>query len=93
MLFVDLDEEIFAGYHTIILAPINRESISNWRYFAYLYKTDCWRSQIRSRVSGIKLFSITQKILKQAEVIMPDIKEQQEMIEQLNKQLKLVRGK
>ena len=83
--FVDLDEEIFAGYHTIILAPINRKSISNWKYFAYLYKTDCWRSQIRSRVSGIKLFSITQKILKQAEVIMPDIKEQQEIVDYLDK--------
>ncbi len=83
--FVDLDEEIFAGYHTIILTPINRENISDWKYFAYLYKTDCWRSQIRSRVSGIKLFSITQKILKQAEVIMPDIKEQQEIISYLDK--------
>lgn len=83
--FVDLDEEIFAGYHTIILAPIKRDIISNWRYFAYLYKTDCWRSQIRSRVSGIKLFSITQKILKQVDVIMPDIKEQQEIIDYLDK--------
>lgn len=83
--FVDLNDEIFAGYHTIILAPIKRESISDWRYFAYLYKTDCWRSQIRSRVSGIKLFSITQKILKQAEIIMPDIKEQQEIIDYLDK--------
>lgn len=82
--FVDSDEEIFAGYHTIILAPIKRESIPNWRYFAYLYKTDCWRSQIRSRVSGIKLFSITQKILKQAEVIMPDINEQQKIIDYLD---------
>lgn len=82
--FVDSDEEIFAGYHTIILAPIKRESIPNWRYFAYLYKTDCWRSQIRSRVSGIKLFSITQKILKQAEVIIPDINEQQKIIDYLD---------
>lgn len=83
--YIDLNEVIFAGYHTIILTPINNEVMSEWKYLAYLYKTDCWRSQIRSRVSGIKLFSITQKILKQTEVIIPDSKEQQRIVNYLDK--------
>ncbi|ACO83607.1 restriction endonuclease subunit S [Clostridium botulinum] len=83
--YVGKNEEIFAGYHTIILTPIKDDIMSEWKYFAYLYKTDCWRSQIRSRVSGIKLFSITQKILKQTEVIVPDIKEQKEITDYLDK--------
>ena len=82
--YIDLNEVIFAGYHTIILTPINNEVMSEWKYLAYLYKTDCWRSQIRSRVSGIKLFSITQKILKQTEVIIPDSKEQQQIVNYLD---------
>lgn len=83
--YIGENQEIFAGYHTIILAPIKQEIMSEWKYFAYLYKTDCWRSQIRSRVSGIKLFSITQKILKQTDVIIPDIKEQKEIADYLDK--------
>lgn len=83
--YIDLDEDIFAGYHTIILTPINNQLMDEWKYFAYLYKTDCWRSQLRSRVSGIKLYSITQKILKQTEVIIPDIKEQKKIVNYLDK--------
>lgn len=83
--YIDSNEDIFAGYHTIILTPINSKSMNEWKYFAYLYKTDCWRSQLRSRVSGIKLFSITQKILKQTEVILPDTKEQKKIVNYLDK--------
>lgn len=55
--YVDVDYPLFAGYHTIIL----RSSQDDNKYYSYLFKTDCWRSQIRSRVTGIKLFSVTQK--------------------------------
>lgn len=66
-------DKIFAGYHTIIASPF---TVMETKYFAYLFKTDCWRSQIRSRVSGIKLFSITQKILNTLTIILPDEQEQ-----------------
>lgn len=74
-------EDIFAGYHTIKLHPISNK---NYQYLAYLFMTDCWRSQLRSRVSGIKLFSITQKILKETTVIIPTDIEMINIVKKLN---------
>lgn len=48
--YIDIDETVFAGYHTIILNALNSE---NNKYFAYLFLTDNWRSQIRKAVSGV----------------------------------------
>lgn len=70
---IDIDDTIFAGYHTVIAHP---EESENSKYLSYLFLTDCWRSQIRSSVSGIKVFSITQKILKQLSIILPPVEEQ-----------------
>lgn len=44
------------------------------------------RSQIRERVYGIKLFSITQKIFKELTIIMPSTEEQQQITDFLDKQ-------
>ena len=66
--YVDQDMILFAGYHTIILFA--RKS-SDYRYLAYLFKTDAWRSQIRSKVTGVKLFSVSRKILQETTVILP----------------------
>ena len=70
--YVDKDVMLFAGYHTIILKSFNNGN----KYLAYLFKTDAWRSQIRSQVSGVKLFSITKRILSSVTVILPPIHEQ-----------------
>lgn len=70
--YIDCDEKIFAGYHTIIL-----KSTKNNKYLAYLFQSDSWRNQIRTRVNGVKLFSITQKILNQCTIILPPLSEQQ----------------
>lgn len=67
--YVDADEPIFAGYHTIIARPKERE---NAKYYAYLFATDAWRSQIRAKASGVKLFSITQAMLRDALIILPN---------------------
>ena len=67
--YVDTDEPIFAGYHTIIARP--KES-TNAKYYAYLFATDAWRSQIRAKASGVKLFSITQAMLRDALIILPN---------------------
>lgn len=64
---------LFAGYHSIILQTIQKQDN---RYFAYLFKTDCWRKQIREVASGVKLFSISQKSLTNASVIAPPLVEQ-----------------
>lgn len=65
---VDRDEVLFAGYHTIIGSAAEKQAS---KFLAYLFGTDQWRSQLRSAVSGIKVFSITQKILKSTRVICP----------------------
>lgn len=68
--FVDTDDTIFAGYHTFVATP--DRYIGNPKFLAYLFQTDVWRNQIRGRVSGVKVFSITQTIIKNTEVIYPD---------------------
>ena len=67
--YIDTDETVFAGYHTIILNALNS---GNNKYFAYLFLTDNWRSQIRKNVSGVKLFSISRRILGCVSVLVPD---------------------
>ncbi len=79
--YIDKNISIFAGYHTIILKPKTKDEM---KYLAYLFLTDNWRDQIRSRVSGIKLFSITQKILKETTIIMPDPKERRDIVKYLD---------
>ena len=69
--------ELFAGYHTIIFQSLDR---ADKKYLAYLFKTDAWRSQIRSKVSGVKLFSISRKILNDATVLLPSEEEQNEIV-------------
>lgn len=65
--------KVFAGYHTIVLKP---NEILNSRFFAYQFDSLGFRSQIRSSVKGIKVFSVTQSILKNCQVWFPDVGEQ-----------------
>lgn len=84
---IDCDSDVFAGYHTIIAKnKIKNDS----RYLAYLSLTKEWRSQIRCRVSGIKLFSITQKILKQLTIILPPLTEQQVLADYLDQKCRQI---
>lgn len=80
--YVGDERQLFAGYHTITLCSY--EKIDN-SYLAYLFKTDCWRSQIRAKASGVKLFSISKKILSETSVLIPEEIERQEIVEYLNK--------
>lgn len=77
--YIDYDEKIFAGYHTITL-----KSDRNNKYLAYLFKSDSWREQIQKRVNGVKLFSITKKILNQCTIILPSSSEQQAIVDYLD---------
>ena len=71
--YIDNDYLLYAGYHSIIAKSI--QSNDN-KYLAYLFKTDSWRSQIRSSVFGVKVFSITQSTLGDSTVILPPVDEQ-----------------
>lgn len=67
---------LFGGYHVVILH--SKEKRDN-RYLAYLFKTDEWRKQIRTVVSGVKVFSITQKVIMNSSIILPSFEEQQKI--------------
>ena len=79
--YINDNDVIFAGYHSIILK--SRMTASN-KYLAYLFLSDCWRSQLRSRVSGIKVFSISKNILSRVTVLFPSASEQQKIADYLD---------
>ena len=81
-IYINRDMTMFAGYHTIIATYLN-DNPNN--FFSYLFKTDCWRSQIRSVVNGVKLFSVPQRLLGSTSLIVPPIEEQQQIAEYLDK--------
>ena len=54
------------------------------KYLAYLFLSDCWRSQLRSRVSGIKVFSISKNILSRVTVLFPNALEQHKIADYLD---------
>lgn len=83
--YIDRNMTLFAGYHTIILKSLVGE---NNKYLAYLFKTDAWRSQIRTKVSGVKLFSISKKILSMNTVILPPPEEQSQIVDALDQKCK-----
>lgn len=78
----DSGETLYAYYHTIIL-QMNEEGDN--RYLGYLFLTDEWRSQIRNSVNGVKVYSITQAILDQCDVILPPQANQIEIADFLDK--------
>ena len=80
----DSELSVFAGSHTI-LAKL-RCNIEG-KYLAYLFSTSLWRQQIRSRVNGVKVFSVTQSILKATSVILPPLSEQQAIAAYLDKKV------
>lgn len=80
--YVDKEIGLYAGYHSVIAT--SKRKVSN-TYLAYLFLTNCWRSQIRCRVSGIKVFSISQSIINLSTVILPPSDEQITIIEHLDK--------
>ncbi|MBZ7928288.1 restriction endonuclease subunit S [Campylobacter molothri] len=67
---------LFAGYHTIILRP--KTQIYSL-YFSFLFDSIFVRNQIREKVWGVKVFSITKSILKEVQCFIPPLKEQEQI--------------
>lgn len=63
----------FAGYHTVTAKP---ETNNHSKFLAYLFDSELFRFQIRKAVSGVKVFSVTQDILKSCYVWLPTATEQ-----------------
>lgn len=80
--FVDTGDEVFAGYHTVI-CRLHDENVLP-KFLAYVVNSECWRSQVRCQVSGVKVFSITRRILSSTFVQFPDYPEQQRIVQLLD---------
>ena len=72
-IYINENTELYAGYHTILL---RNKGLKCGKYFAYLFMSDPWRSQIRKRVKAVKLYSVTQNFLNQTFILVPPIEEQ-----------------
>lgn len=81
--YVDRDNTLFAGYHTVIARPKDNKAR---RYLAYLFLSSAWRYSLRKQVNGVKVYSITQRILKNTCVILPPEDEQEEIVALLDEQ-------
>ena len=79
--YVNEEFLLFAGYHTVIARP---KQPHYFRYFAYQFQSALWRSQLRCRVFGIKVYSVSQKILCTTTALLPPLQEQQEIVAYLD---------
>jgi type I restriction enzyme S subunit len=70
------DETLFAGYHTVVVRPTSN---NYYRFLAYLFDSPEYRTQVRDAVKGVKVFSVTQAILKNTNVLLPTHEEQQKI--------------
>lgn len=71
--YLNSNTQVFAGYHTIAAKPKFK---LNHRYIAYLFDSTSYRSQFRSTVVGIKVYSITQGLLNRLKIYFPPLEEQ-----------------
>jgi len=82
-IYVNESIDLYAGYHTILL---RNKGLDCGKYFAYLFMSDLWRSQIRKKVKSVKLYSVTQGILNQSFIIVPSVAEQEAIAAYLDKE-------
>lgn len=79
--YIDIDDLIFAGYHSLVL-----KSLSNFenKFLAYLFMSLLWKRQLWREVYGIKVFSITRSLISKTTVILPTLTEQQVIVNYLD---------
>ena len=80
--YLNYDQPIFAGYHTIIAKPII-DAIP--RFLAYVLDSASFRNQVRTRMKGVKVYSITQSTLKDLTCWFPATNEQEAIVKNLDK--------
>ena len=78
----DNEREVYAGYHTIV-GKLKLDI--NSRYLAYYFESNKWRKQIRETVNGIKVYSITQSILKSSKIQIPKKEVQNQIVEKIDR--------
>lgn len=85
--FNDYSKPLFAGYHIVIARPTE---VENSHYWAYLFQSNCWKSQVQSLVNGVKVYSINKSILKKTAILIPSIAEQEKIVAYLDKRITLI---
>lgn len=85
--FNDYPEHIFAGYHTVIARPVDLQFP---RYYAYLFQSQSWKTQIQSFVNGVKVYSINKSILKKSSLLFPPLVEQETIVAFLDEKTKAI---
>ena len=75
--YFNSSEATFAGYHTVITRPLIN---FNSRFIAYFFDSLAYRKQVRKRMKGVKVYSITQSILKDTQLLLPSELEQDEVV-------------
>ena len=75
--------KLFAGYHTVLVRP---DESNLPRFLAYIFDSYEFRSQVQLAVKGVKVFSVTQAILKACVVWLPSKSEQHKIVEYLDNQ-------
>lgn len=85
--FNDYSKPLFAGYHIVIARPT---MVENSHYWAYLFQSNCWKSQVQSLVNGVKVYSINKSILKKTAILIPSIAEQEKIVAYLDKRITLI---
>lgn len=86
--YLNSSEVTFAGYHTVIAKPkINFNS----RFVAYFLDSISFRKQVRKRVKGVKVYSITQNILKDTHILLPPRKEQEKIASFLDVEMRKIK--
>lgn len=77
------DATVLAGYHSIV-ARLTKDNILP-RYKAYYFASEQHRNQIRVRVSGVKVYSISQSSLANTLSLIPTMAEQKAIADFLDK--------
>ncbi len=80
--YIDKHLDVYAGYHSVIAHwTVQNDN----KYFAYYFMSPYWRSQVRCKVSGIKVFSISQSIINSTTLVVPPRDEQDRIAHYLDK--------
>jgi len=75
--FNDYNTIIYAGYHTVVARP---KDLPFPKYYACLFCSIPWKSQIQSLVNGVKVYSINKGHLKKTFLILPPLSEQERIV-------------
>lgn len=79
------DATVLAGYHSIVARLKDRSVLP--KYQAYYFASEQHRNQVRAKVSGVKVYSISQGLLSNTLSLLPPIVEQQAIVRFLDKHI------